>query len=64
MNTNGNDLVLYAVDVVVVIEFKIVAVAGVLIFDLAAVDAVASALADGVLRLAEHQGLLSTLTPQ
>lgn len=64
MNTNGNDLVLYAVDIIVVIEFKIVAVTSVLTCDLVAVEVVAAALADAVLRLAERQGLFSSVTPQ
>lgn len=57
MNTNGNDLVVYAIDVVVVVEVKIVAVASV--FNLAAIEAVAAAFADGVLRLAQERGLLN-----
>ena len=57
MNTNGNDLVLYAVDVVVVVEIDVVIVASV--FNLAEVEAVAAAFADGVLRLAQERGLLN-----
>ena len=57
MNTNGNDLVLYAVDVVVVVEIKAVVVGIVLTCDVAAVEAVVKAFADGVLRMAERRGL-------
>ena len=57
MNNNGNDLVLYAVDVVVVVEIDVVIVASV--FNLAEVEAVAAAFADGVLRLAQERGLLN-----
>lgn len=57
MDTNGNDLVLYAVDVVVVVEIDVVIVASV--FNLAEVEAVAAAFADGVLRLAQERGLLN-----
>ena len=58
MNTNGNDLVLYAVDVVVVVEVKIIAVGNILTCDVAAVEAVVAAFADGVVRLAQSRGLL------
>ena len=58
INTNGNDLVLYAVDVVVVVEIKAVVVGNFLTCDVAAVEAVVKAFADGVLRMAERRGLL------
>ena len=57
INTNGNDLVLYAVDFIVVVEVKVVVVANVLTCDVAAVEAVVKAFADGVLRMAERRGL-------
>jgi len=56
MNTNGNDLALFVVDVVVVVEIEVVVVASV--FNLAAVEAVAAAFADGVLQLAQERGVL------
>jgi len=63
MNTNGNDLVLYAVDVVLVVEIKVVVVGSIPTCDAAAVEAVAAAFADGVLALAKRRGLLSSITP-
>ena len=59
---NTNDLALFAVDVVVVIEIEVVVVASV--FNLAAVEAVAAAFADGALQLARSRGLLSLTMPQ
>jgi len=58
MNTNGNDLVLCVADVVVVVELKFVVVGNAPTCDVAAVEAVVSAFADGVLRLAHARGLL------
>lgn len=58
MNINGNDLVVYAVDVVVVVEVKMIAVASVLACDLAAVEAVVGAFAEGILQVAQRRGLL------
>ena len=58
MNNNGNDLALFAVDVVVVVEIKFIVVGNVPTCDVAAVEAVVAAFADGVLRLAERRGLL------
>lgn len=59
---SANDIILYAVDNVrvieKVIEFKIVMVAATLTCDVAAVEAVVAAFADGVLRLAQSRGLL------
>ena len=59
---SANDLILHAVDnvrvVERVIEFKIVVLATTLTCDVAAVEAVVAAFANGVLRLAERRGLL------
>jgi hypothetical protein len=58
---SANDLILYAVDNVRVIErvieFKIVVVAATITCDVAAVEAVVGAFADGIVRLAERHGL-------
>ena len=54
---SANDLILRAADVVGVIEFKDVVIARPLACDVAAVEAVVEAFAEGVLRLAEHRGM-------
>ena len=53
-----NDIILYAVDDVGVFEGKILVVADIITCDVAAVEAVVAAFADGVLRLAQNRGLL------
>ncbi len=57
-----NDIILYAVDDVGVFEGKILAITDIRTCDVAAVEAVASAFADGVLALAQRRGLLSSIT--
>ena len=55
---SASDLILRAADVVGVIEFGDVVIARSLACDVAAVEAVVEAFANGVLRLAERRGLL------
>ena len=58
MKTDNNDIILCVADDVRVFEGDILAVVNIRTCDLAAVEAVAAALADGVLRLAQSRGLL------
>jgi len=58
INTNGNDLVLCIADVVVVVELKVVVVVNAPTCDVAAVEAVVKAFADGILQFAQSRGLL------
>ena len=58
-----SDIILYAVDDIGVFEGKILAVADILTCDATVVEAVAAALADGALALAQCRGLLSAITP-
>ena len=53
----ANDLILCVADVVGVIEFGDVVIARPLACDVAAVEAVVEAFAEGVLRLAERRGM-------
>ena len=58
---SASDLILRAADVVGVIEFGDVVIARPLACDVAAVEVVVEAFAEGVLRLAERRGLFEHL---